>query len=83
MRDAGADLIMLEMMIDIEQMITTIEAAKTSGLPVWCGLTCEPNKSIEMGLRDGDRLETVINVIKHYNHDVNSIKNTQNEFDER
>ena len=58
MRDAGANLIMLEMMIDIEQMITTIEAAKTSGLPVWVGLTCEPNKSNEMGLRDGDRLET-------------------------
>ena len=53
MRDAGADFIMLEMMIDIEQMITTIEAAKSSGLPIWVGLTCEPNKSNEMCLRDG------------------------------
>ena len=35
MRDAGADFIMLEMMIDIEQMNTTIEAAQSSGLPLW------------------------------------------------
>ena len=80
MRDAGADFIMLEMMIDIEQMITTIEAAKSSGLPIWVGLTCEPNKSNEMCLRDGDRLETVINVIKPYNPDVISIMHTEVEF---
>ena len=83
MRDAGADLIMLEMMIDIEQMITTIEAAQSSGLPVWVGLTCEPNKSNEMCLRDGDRLETVINVIKPYNPDVISIMHTEVEFVDR
>ena len=40
MADAGADLIMLEMMIDIEQMMTTLKAAQASGLPVWVGLTC-------------------------------------------
>ena len=83
MRDAGADLIMLEMMIDIEQMITTIEAAQSSGLPVWVGLTCEPNKSNEMCLRDGDRLETVINLIKPYNPDVISIMHTEVESVDR
>ena len=83
MRDAGADLIMLEMMIDIEQMITTIEAAQSSGLPVWVGLTCEPNKSNGMCLRDGDRLETVINAIKPYNPDVVSIMHTEVEFVDR
>ena len=41
MKDAGADLILLEMMIDIEQMMVTYEAAKSSGLPTWIGLTCE------------------------------------------
>ena len=83
MRDAGADFIMLEMMIDIEQMITTIEAAQSSGLPLWIGLTCEPNISNEMCLRDGDKLENVINVIKSYNPDVINIMHTEVEFVDR
>ena len=83
MRDAGADFIMLEMMIDIEQMITTIEAAQSSGLPLWIGLTCEPNASNEMCLRDGDRLENVIDVIKSYNPDVINIMHTEVEFVDR
>ena len=83
MRDAGADFIMLEMMIDIEQMITTIEAAQSSGLPLWIGLTCEPNISNEMCLRDGDKLENVINVIKSYNPDVINIMHTEVELVDR
>ena len=83
MRDAGADFIMLEMMIDIEQMNTTIEAAQSSGLPLWIGLTCEPNISNEMCLRDGDKLEDVINVIKSYNPDVINIMHTEVEFVDR
>ena len=83
MRDAGADFIMLEMMIDIEQMNTTIEAAQSSGLPLWIGLTCEPNISNEMCLRDGDKLENVINVIKSYNPDVINIMHTEVEFVDR
>ncbi len=83
MRDAGADFIMLEMMIDIEQMITTIEAAQSSGLPLWIGLTCEPNISNEMCLRDGDKLENVIDLIKSYNPDVINIMHTEVEFVDR
>ena len=83
MRDAGADFIMLEMMIDIEQMITTIEAAQSSRLPLWIGLTCEPNISNEMCLRDGDKLENVINVIKSYNPDVINIMHTEVELVDR
>ena len=33
MAESGADLLMLEMMIDVEQMMVTYEAAKSSGLP--------------------------------------------------
>ena len=83
MKDARADFIMLEMMIDIEQMITTIEAAQSSGLPLWIGLTCEPNISNEMCLRDGDKLENVINVIKSYNPDVINIMHTEVELVDR
>ena len=45
MANAGADLIMLEMMADIEQMMTTLKAAQASGLPIWVGLSCEPDQS--------------------------------------
>jgi hypothetical protein len=40
MRDAGADLIMLEMMVDMKQMLATLAGAQQAGLPVWVGLTC-------------------------------------------
>tara|TARA_Y100000741_G_C18247165_1_gene555934 strand:+ start:377 stop:1270 length:894 start_codon:yes stop_codon:yes gene_type:complete len=83
MREAGADFIMLEMMIDIDQMVTTFEAAKSSGLPVWIGLTCEPNQSDRMCLRDGDDLEDVINQIKSDCPDVINIMHTEVEFVDR
>ena len=56
MAESGADLLMLEMMIDIEQMMVTYEAAKSSGLPTWIGLTCEAHDNGEVCLRDGDPL---------------------------
>ena len=80
MKDVGADFIMLEMMIDIEQMITTFKAAQSSGLPIWVGLTCEPNQSNEMCLRDGDKLEDVITVLKSFNPDVINIMHTEVEY---
>ena len=40
MAEAGADLLMLEMMVDIGRMIVLLEAAQSSGLPVWVGLSC-------------------------------------------
>ena len=38
---AGADLIMLEMMTDIERAAYAIEAAVSSGLPTWIGFSCK------------------------------------------
>ncbi len=40
MKDGGADLLMLEMMIDIDRMRATLDGAGTSVLPIWVGLTC-------------------------------------------
>lgn len=40
MRDAGADLLVLEMMIDLQRMRATLEGASAAGLPLWVGLTC-------------------------------------------
>ena len=56
MAESGADLLMLEMMIDIEQMMVTYEAAKSSGLPTWIGITCVADYKGEICLRDGDPL---------------------------
>ena len=80
MADAGADLIMLEMMADIEKMMTTLKAAQASGLPVWVGLSCEPDQSQKMCLLDGDSLEDTIHELKSYNPDVINIMHTEVEY---
>ncbi|MEM7060915.1 MAG: homocysteine S-methyltransferase family protein [Pseudomonadota bacterium] len=56
MADAGADLLMLEMMVGIDRMLVTLEAAQSSGLPVWPGLSCMPNEDGVMCLFTGDTL---------------------------
>ena len=76
MKEAGADLLMLEMMVDIERMKVTIEAAQSSGLPVWAGLTCEPDASGTMCLRNGESLEDALRVLTETNIPVVSIMHT-------
>ncbi len=48
--EAGADLLILEMMRDVEQTTYVLEAALSMGLPVWIGFSCR------MG-RDGTTVE--------------------------
>ncbi len=38
--DGGADLIVLEMMLDIDRASRALEAALATGLPVWVGVSC-------------------------------------------
>ena len=83
MATAGADLLMLEMMIDIEQMLTTIEAAQSAGLPIWIGLTCEPDTSGAMCLRNGDKLNEAILALRPYKPDVINIMHTEVEYVEQ
>ncbi|MDJ0777730.1 MAG: homocysteine S-methyltransferase family protein [Gammaproteobacteria bacterium] len=54
MRNAGADLVMLEMMIDIARMLAVLEGAKTSGLPVWVGVSCAPDANGVMCLQSAE-----------------------------
>lgn len=54
MKSAGADLIMLEMMIEVPRMLAVLEGAQASGLPVWVGLSCAPDASGEMYLQVGE-----------------------------
>jgi S-methylmethionine-dependent homocysteine/selenocysteine methylase len=46
--EAGADLIILEMMRDVEQTSYALRAAKETGLPVWAGFSCEPGDGGEV-----------------------------------
>ena len=52
--EAGADLIVLEMMIDIEGSIPCAEAAVASGLPVWVGFSASLRDGAVIGYREGD-----------------------------
>ncbi len=63
MAEAGADLLMLEMMVDIDRMLVTLEAARTSGLPVWVGLTCEPDRTGRICLRNGEPLSDALTAL--------------------
>lgn len=63
MKDAGADLLMLEMMVDIDRMLVTLEAAQASGLPVWVGLSCKPNDKGEMCLYNGAPLAVALEAL--------------------
>ena len=76
MAESGADLLMLEMMIDIEQMMVTYEAAKSSDLPIWVGLTCEPSDQGEICLRDGEPLEQALVSLNNDSPDVINIMHT-------
>ena len=38
--EAGVDLLVMEMMVDLEQSVLAIESAVSTGLPVWVGYSC-------------------------------------------
>ena len=48
MRQVGADLIMLEMMIEIPRMLAVLEGAETSTLPVWVGIDAHSGQFIDV-----------------------------------
>lgn len=61
---AGADLFMLEMMIDIDRMLILLDAAHATGLPVWVGFTCAPNSDGVVCLRNGEPLADALAAIE-------------------
>lgn len=55
---AGVDLLALEMIRDIDQGRTIVEAAAATGLPVWVGFTCrlgDDGRSVLLRGRDAER----------------------------
>lgn len=77
MAEAGADLIMLEMMAFIDRTRVLIEASLASGLPVWVGVSCKKDYSGNIVLQEGELLADMIEVIKEYDIPLVSIMHTE------
>jgi S-methylmethionine-dependent homocysteine/selenocysteine methylase len=56
--ESEADVIALEMMRDIEQTTYALEAAVSTGLPVWVGFSCKSTDEGTIVLWDGDHTLT-------------------------
>ncbi|MEM9205455.1 MAG: homocysteine S-methyltransferase family protein [Pseudomonadota bacterium] len=89
MKEAGADLIMLEMMVEVPRMMAVLDGALSSDLPIWVGLSCAPEKSGTMCLqnaeadsngfvyaRDGAYLADAISALDGYDVPLLSVMHT-------
>ena len=47
MPHAGAELLILEMMVDIPRMKATLEGSSGAGLPIWVGFSLGPEEGCE------------------------------------
>lgn len=78
----GAELLILEMMVDIDRMRATLDGAATSGVPIWVGLTCGPEQGRPFSsdgvvrLRDGEPLADAIAALEGRDVDVIAIMHT-------
>ena len=77
MKNAGADLLMLEMMIDIDRMCVTLEGALASDLPVWVGVTCKIDSQGVVCLRNGEPLSSALESLKTYTIPLISVMHTE------
>lgn len=77
MKNAGADLLMLEMMIDIDRMCVTLEGALASDLPVWVGVTCKIDSQGVVCLRNGEPLSSALESLKDYKIPLISVMHTE------
>ncbi len=77
MAAAGADLIMLEMMMDVERLMIVLAAAQKSGLPVWVGFSCAIDKKKRVRLLQGPTLIEGLEAIKDKNVPVVNIMHTE------
>ena len=80
MADAGADFIMLEMMVNIERTLILIEAAQKTGLPVWVGFSCKVKEDNVVRLLKGEPLADAIAAIQDKTIPLVSIMHTQVEY---
>ena len=77
LRDAGADLLILEMMLDIDLTLITLDAALKTGLPVWVGLSCKKNSDGNICLLGGDLLTDCLKELKKKSVPLVNIMHTE------
>lgn len=72
-RDAGAELLILEMMVDIPRMKATLEGSSVAGLPIWVGFSLGPEEGCEadeigdpIELREGGLLRDAVSIAADY-----------------
>lgn len=75
--DAGAELFLLEMMIDIDKMLILLDAAQATGLPVWVGFTCAPDAEGVVRLRNGEPLHDALAALEGRQVDVVNIMHSE------
>lgn len=80
MAEAGADLIMLEMMADVQRTQLAIEAAQETGLPVWVGFSCDLDDSGDPKLLYGSSLVEGIKALERYEIPAITIMHTEVEY---
>ena len=80
MAEAGADVVLLEMMIDQANFETTLEATSDIGLPVWAGITTERSPEGHIHLRRGDPLEPALALAADAGVELINIMHTEVEF---
>ncbi|MEJ2487852.1 MAG: homocysteine S-methyltransferase family protein [Anaerolineales bacterium] len=80
MAEAGADLIMLEMMMDVERTQIAIEAGQKTGLPVWVGFSCDLDDSGVPKLLYGPSLVEGIKSLEDYDIPAITIMHTEVDY---
>jgi len=80
MAAAGADLIILEMMADIERMLILLAAAQKTGLPVWIGFSCDLDDAGQPRLLDGQSLADAAEALKDKDVPLIAIMHTEVEY---
>lgn len=77
MAKAGADLLMLEMMIDVERTLIILDAAQGTGLPIWLGFSARPDKHGTVRLNAGPTLQEGLDAIADRNVPLINIMHTE------
>ena len=80
MAAAGADVIMLEMMVDLPNLEIMLDAVSGVGLPVWAGLTCRPGDGGVIALRRGGSLFDTVRLLDAHGVDLVNIMHTEVEY---
>lgn len=75
--DAGAEIFLLEMMREIPQTLVALEAALSTGLPVWMGLSCIIKEGTPYLCLGNDLLVDALDALAGQPIDVMSIMHTE------